>query len=79
MNFLVTNNETEYKAFIAGLGFASKLKAFELHIFSDSKPVVNQVSRKFKARGAKIVKYLVVAKNPLTKFKAIRSNKCGGT
>ena len=47
----MTNNETEYEAFIARLRFASKLKVLELHIFNDSKPMVSQVTRKFEARG----------------------------
>ena len=48
--------------FIAGLKSTSKLKNPELHIFSDSKLVVNQVTGKFKAQGAKMAKYLAVKK-----------------
>ena len=62
----MTNNEVKYKALIAGLRSARKLKAYELHIFSDSKLVVNQVTRKFEVQGAKMAKYLAVAKNLLT-------------
>ena len=49
LNFPTTNNEAEYEAFIAGLQSSSKLKVHELHIFSDSKLVVNQVIGKFEA------------------------------
>ena len=44
LNFPTTNSEAKYEAFIAGLRFASKLVVPKLHIFSDSKLVVNQVT-----------------------------------
>ena len=72
MNFPATNNEAKYKAFITGLRSASKLKALELHIFSDSKLVVNQFTRKFKAQGAKMAKSLEMAKDLLTEFIAVK-------
>ncbi|GFS36134.1 hypothetical protein Acr_00g0044290 [Actinidia rufa] len=72
MNFPTTNNEAEYEVLIAELRFASKLKIPKLHIFSDSKLVVNQATEKFVTRGVKMAKYLVVAKNLLTKFKVIK-------
>ena len=77
LNFLVTNNEAEYEAFIAGLTSASKLKIPELHIFSDSKLVVNQVTEKFEAQRAKMVKYLAMVKNLLTKFRVIKIEQVG--
>ena len=55
-----------------GLRFASKLKVLELHIFSDSKLVVNQVIGKFKARGDKMAKYLTIAKTLLAKFRSFK-------
>ena len=67
MNFAATNNEVEYEA-----RSASKLKIPKLHIFSNSKLVVNQVTGKFIADGVKMARYLVVAKNLLTKFKAVK-------
>ncbi|GFS42476.1 hypothetical protein Acr_00g0080040 [Actinidia rufa] len=70
LNFSTTNNEVEYEAFIAGLRSSSKLKVFELHIFSDAKLIVNQVTEKFEAWGAKMAKYLAVAKNLITEFRA---------
>ena len=45
----------------------------ELHIFSDSKLVVNQVTGNFKVRGAKMAKYMEIAKTLLTEFRAISS------
>ena len=41
LNLHAKNNKAEYEAFIAGLRSANKLKVPELHIFSDSKLVVN--------------------------------------
>ena len=52
LNFHATNNEAEYEGFIAGLQFAIKLKVHELHIFINSKLVVDQVTWKFKTRKA---------------------------
>ena len=49
LNFPSTNNEAEYEAFIIGLQSANKLGFLELHIFNDSKLVVNQVIEKFEA------------------------------
>ena len=77
LNFPVTNNEAEYKAFIAIFRSSSKLKVLELHIFSNSKLVVNQVTRKFKVQGAKMAKYLAVTKNLLTEFKAVKIEQVG--
>ncbi|GFS41376.1 hypothetical protein Acr_00g0073960 [Actinidia rufa] len=48
-NFLVTNNEAEYEAFIAGLQSASKLKVPELHVFSDLAIKIEQVGRELNA------------------------------
>ena len=72
MKLLTTNNEAEYETFIVGLRSTIKLKILELHIFSDSKLVVNQVTGKFKARGAKMAKYLLIVKTLLTEFRAVK-------
>ena len=68
MNFPATNNEAEYETFIAGFRSVSKLKVLELHIFSDSKLLVNQVIGKFEVWGAKIL---------LTRFKAVKIEQVG--
>ena len=72
LNFPTINNETKYEAFIAELRSASKLMVFELHIFNDSKLVVNHVTDKFKARGTKMAKYLAITKKKLPKFRAVK-------
>ena len=58
LNFPMMNNEAEYETFIIGLRSSKKLLVLELHIFSDSKLVVNQVNEKFEIQGAKMEKYL---------------------
>ena len=77
LNFPATNNEAEYKAFTTGLRSTSKLKVLELRIFRNSKLVVNQVTKKFEARRAKMAKYLAVAKNLLTEFKVVKIEQVG--
>ena len=52
LNFTTTNNEAKYKAFTV-VRSASKLLVLELHIFSDSKLVVNQVTKSLKPREPK--------------------------
>ncbi|GFZ15662.1 hypothetical protein Acr_25g0000710 [Actinidia rufa] len=76
-NFPATNNEAEYEALIARLRSASKLGVPELCIYSDSKLVVNQVTGKFEARGVKMEKYLKVARNLLSEFRAVKIEQVG--
>ncbi|GFZ07002.1 hypothetical protein Acr_18g0011720 [Actinidia rufa] len=78
LNFPTANNEAEYEAFIAGLWSSSKLKVPKLHIFSDSKLVVNQVIGKFEARGTRMAKYLAIANDLLTK-KYLAIHEMGGS
>ena len=72
MNSATTNNKAKYEAFIVGLRSANKLGVPELHIFSNSKLIVNQVIEKFEAHGTNMAKYLAVAKNLLTRFNSIK-------
>ena len=53
---------------IAGLRSVKRRQVPNLHIFSDSKLVVNWVTRKFEVWGAKIATYLMVAKPLLRGF-----------
>ncbi|XP_057463838.1 uncharacterized protein LOC130753679 [Actinidia eriantha] len=76
-NFPAMNNEAEYEALIAGLRSATKLGVPELCVHSDSKLVVNQVTGKFEARGVKMAKYLQVAKNLLSEFRAVKIEQVG--
>ena len=68
LNFLTTNKEDDYEAFITGLKLVKKLQLPELYIFSDSKLVVNQVTSEYEAQRVKMLKYLVVVKPLLREF-----------
>ena len=76
-NFPATNNEAEYEALIAGLRSANKLGVPELHIFSDSKLIVNQITGNFEARGIKMAKYLKVARSLISEFRAVEIEQVG--
>ena len=60
-------------------GFCASMRLSPLItlIFSDSKLVVNQVMRKYEGQGAKMAKYLAVAKNFLIEFKAVKIEQVG--
>ena len=49
LGFNASNNEAEYKALLAGLRAVSRLEAWDVEIYSDSRLVVNQVQESFKA------------------------------
>ncbi|KAI3444854.1 hypothetical protein Pfo_001519 [Paulownia fortunei] len=66
--FLTSNNEAEYKALLAGLKLAFAVGARKLAIYSDSQLVVNQVRGEYKARDEKMIKYLDLTHDMLTKL-----------
>jgi len=55
---LASNNEAEYEAVLAGLRMAITLGVTGLEVRCDSSVVVNQVSREYVTRDARIVEYL---------------------
>ncbi|XP_028115623.1 uncharacterized protein LOC114313435 [Camellia sinensis] len=72
LGFQASNNEAEYEALLTGLKSALRMKASELMVFSDSKLVVNQVSREYKARDERMAKCQVLERADIKKFSAIR-------
>ncbi|XP_024019918.1 uncharacterized protein LOC112091182 [Morus notabilis] len=66
---MVSNNEAEYEALIAGLRLENHLKNERLSIFSDSQLVVGQVNEEYQVRDEKIGAYLRKVKEELVKFK----------
>jgi len=50
LSFPVTNNTTEYKAFLAGLRIAKDLGARKIIIFTDSQLVASQVTDDYQVR-----------------------------
>lgn len=59
--FWASNNEVKYKALLAGLQMATKVRVTNLTIFSDSQLIMNQV-------GNYMVKYLAQVKKLLSSF-----------
>ncbi|MGK3945933.1 reverse transcriptase-like protein, partial [Streptomyces caeruleatus] len=47
---MCTNNEAEYRALIIGMEMAQEIKIKMLHIFSDSKLIINQLTTEFEIR-----------------------------
>ena len=68
LGFKASNNEAEYKAFIAGLRTAFDMGARDIDIYSDSRLVVNQLQGSFEARDYRMKKYLKVVKQVMRKF-----------
>ena len=63
-----TNNVAEYKALIAGIGFAKELGADEVDLIGDSELVVKQVQGKYKVKNAGIKPLHAAAKSALADF-----------
>ena len=58
LNFLASNNESEYEVLLIGLKCAKRLGADRLRVFCDSQLVANQISREYQARDEGMVSYL---------------------
>ena len=58
LNFLASNNESEYEVLLIGLKCAKRLGADRLQVFCDSQLVANQISREYQARDEGMVSYL---------------------
>ncbi|GJW68755.1 reverse transcriptase domain-containing protein [Tanacetum coccineum] len=57
LNFANSNKYAEYKALLAGLRIATKMKVEKMHAFVDSKLVASQVEGSYEAKGEKTKKY----------------------
>jgi ribonuclease HI len=77
LNFLASNNESEYEALLIGLKCARKLGADRLRVFCDSQLVVNQISGEYQARDERMALYLRAVKNSLSKFEFIQVEQIG--
>lgn len=56
-NFLATNNEAEYKAFVGGLELAITIGIRRLHILMDSLLAVNQIKGDYESKEEQMIKY----------------------
>ncbi|XP_076944372.1 uncharacterized protein LOC143614987 [Bidens hawaiensis] len=68
LNFKSTNNEAEYKAFLAGLRIAKKLGVKFLEARVDSMLIAGQVSRTYEAKNDVMASYLSQAKDLMQQF-----------
>ena len=68
LGFSASNNESEYKAILAGLELAANLSANKLLILSDSQLVVRKVNEEFESRDPQMVKYVSRVKQRLSRF-----------
>ena len=50
----MTNNETEYEAFIAGLGLTRAVGATSVVIYCDSQVITNQVNEDYECKGERM-------------------------
>ncbi|XP_061341625.1 uncharacterized protein LOC133287940 [Gastrolobium bilobum] len=68
LEFLTSNNQAEYEAFIAGIVKAKEHGARRIKIMSDSQLVTSQVAGKYQAKGPLMMKYLQQVKRLLAEF-----------
>jgi ribonuclease HI len=77
LNFLASNNESEYEALLIGLKCARRLEVDPLRVFCDSQLVVNQISGEYEARDERMALYLRAVKSSLSKFEFIQVEQIG--
>ena len=58
LDFLATNNESEYEALIAGLDLAKAVGAAKVVIHCDSQVITNQVNGDYECKGERMKRYL---------------------
>ncbi|PKA64533.1 hypothetical protein AXF42_Ash007278 [Apostasia shenzhenica] len=68
IHFPVTNNQAKYEALIAGPKFAKGLGARHLHVYSDSKLMVNQLTGSYQIKDEVLKRYFQLAKTLLQHF-----------
>ena len=70
--FTVSNNEAEYEALLAGLRIAKEMEVTNLHAFSDSLLVTNQVNGTYEAKDKRMNKYVEAVRNASQTFKTFK-------
>ncbi|MCI01817.1 putative protein NYNRIN-like, partial [Trifolium medium] len=68
LSFLTSNNQAEYKAFLAGLRLAEDMQAKEIKIYTDSQLVASHVLREYQTKNDNLSEYLTLVKEKITKF-----------
>jgi ribonuclease HI len=77
LNFLPSNNESEYEALLIGLKSARRLGADRLRVFCDSQLVAYQISGEYQARDERMISYLQAVKVALSKFEFTQVEQIG--
>lgn len=67
--FKETNNDAEYKALIAGLRLALKMRVKNLNVYSDSILIVWKIMGSFQAKGTQSKLYMRYAQDLMEKFR----------
>ncbi|GJR72933.1 reverse transcriptase domain-containing protein [Tanacetum coccineum] len=70
--FIITNNEAEYKVGIAGLRIAREMKIEEVTVFVDSQLVANQVNGSREAKYDQTKQYQQITKDLLKNFQHLK-------
>ena len=63
LDFLMTNNEAEYEALVAGLDLAKAAGAENMIIHCDSQVITSQINEDYECRNERMKKYLEEVKN----------------
>ena len=72
LNFLATNNATEYEACIMGLQAALGLGVKELEVYEDSALIISQVPNKWKIKEERLMPYHQCLQKWASKFNKIQ-------
>ncbi|XP_075654733.1 uncharacterized protein LOC142624884 [Castanea sativa] len=72
LGFRASNNEAEYEALLAGLRVVMDLGAKEVEVYSDSLLVVSQVQGNFEAKHPRMIEYLRLVKQMMSKFVIVK-------
>jgi len=71
LSFPVTNNTTEYEAFLAGLRTAQDLGDKKVKIFSDSQLVASQVTGEFQVKEEHLQQYVQLVLEKMKEFETV--------
>ena len=72
LDFLAMNNEAKYEALMMGMAMVQRMGGKSIKIFLDSKLVVGQVKREFKAKDERMQRYLSQVKCLQSEFEIFR-------
>ena len=62
LDFLMTNNEAEYEALVAGLDLTKTIGAENMVVYCDSQVVTSQINDDYECKNERMKKYLEVVK-----------------